>query len=285
MIITRIIGGLGNQLFQYAAGAALAESLGSSLKLDLSAYGRPGERNFDLQKLEVPFEAATEEEIRPFQDFSLIKKALLRLRPPHLRGLYKEPHFHYDPHFLQAPDGTCLKGYWQSWKYAQPIAETLRRHYRVRAPYIESVGSLAERMRGSLSVSVHIRRGDYANPAAIDYHSILPASYYNRALEMVREKFPRCEVFFFSDDIPWVRSNLQTDLPHTFVSGVLSNTALEDFHLMQQCKHHIIANSSFSWWAAWLNPDMDKTVIAPSQWFAAKHLDTRDLLPPNWIRL
>jgi hypothetical protein len=285
MIITRIIGGLGNQLFQYAAGAALADSLGTSLKLDLSAYGHPGERNFDLQKLEIPFEAAKEEEISPFQDFSMLKRAFVRLRPPHLRGLYKEPHFQHDPHFLHAPDGTYLKGYWQSWKYVEPIASLLRKYYRVRTPYIEKVGALEKRMRGNISISVHIRRGDFTNPAAIDYNGVLPASYYNQALAMIREKFPKAEIFFFSDDINWVRSNLQTDLPHTFVSGVLSNTSLEDFHLMQQCKHQVIANSSFSWWAAWLNPNQEKTIIAPRQWFAAKRLDTRDLIPTNWIRI
>jgi hypothetical protein len=285
MIIVRVTGGLGNQLFQYAAGYALSARLGVDLKLDLSAYTQEGMRQFQLDKFHTSIHPATKQETVPFTGLSLLQRAYYRLRPPYRRPVYKQPGFGYDPHFSQAGDGRYLKGYWQSWKFFEPVSGQLRNLYRLREEHTREVTAFAESLRRRETVSVHIRRGDYNNPEALAYHGLLSAAYYNAALQKIKTMHPGAEILFFSDDIEWVRAHVQTDLPHRFVTGILTRTALEDFHLMQHCMHHIIANSSFSWWAAWLNPHREKTVIAPQAWFSTTKNDTRDILPPAWIRL
>jgi hypothetical protein len=285
MIITRVTGGLGNQLFQYAAGTSLALRLNTALKLDLSLYGEKGMRQFELDKFHTNYREATNEESAPFKNLSVIHRAFYRLRPAYKRPVYKQPGFGFDPHFTEAGDGIYLKGYWQSWKYFEPVEQTIREHFRLRDEHIARVKDLAASLRNSDTISVHIRRGDYKTPEALAYHGLLPAAYYNEALKRMGDLYPGARLLFFSDDIAWVEKNIHTDLPHEFVTGRLSETALEDFHLMQHCRHHIIANSSFSWWAAWLNPLPDKTVIAPRQWFASTRNETRDIIPPDWLRI
>ena len=285
MIIVRITGGLGNQLFQYAAGFALSERLGVELKLDLSAYGQEGLRQFQLDKFHTTIHPATMHETAPYTRLSLLQRAYYRLWPPYRRPAYKQPGFAYDPNFARAGDNRYLKGYWQSWKFFEPVSDQLRNQYRLQDEHTRQVAAFAESLRERETVSVHIRRGDYNNPEALAYHGLLPAAYYNAALHKIGELHPGAEILFFSDDIEWVRDNVHTNLPHSFITGVRSRTALEDFHLMQHCRHHIIANSSFSWWAAWLNPNSEKTVIAPKAWFATTKNETRDIIPPAWIRM
>lgn len=285
MIITRVTGGLGNQLFQYAAGASLARRLGTELALDLSAYGEAGMRQFELDKFHTNYRIATPEETAPFTTLPAMRRALYRLRPAYRRPVYKQPGFGYDPHFTEAVDGIYLKGYWQSWKYFEPARDFIRMEFRLREKHITRVKDLSNSLRNSETISVHIRRGDYKTPEALAYHGLLPAAYYNEALKRMGDRYPDARLLFFSDDIAWVEKNIHTDLPHEFVTGLLTETALEDFHLMQHCRHHVIANSSFSWWAAWLNPLPGKTVIAPRQWFATTRNETRDLVPPEWLRI
>lgn len=285
MIIVRITGGLGNQLFQYAAGFALSARLGVALKLDLSAYAQEGMRQFQLDRFHTTVHPATEQETAPFTKLSLVQRAYYRLWPPYRRPVYKQPGFGYDPNFTKALDGRYLKGYWQSWKFFEPVSAQLRNQYQLHNEHTREVAAFAVSLRERETVSVHIRRGDYNNPEALAYHGMLSAAYYNEALQIIKAMYPNAEILFFSDDIEWVREHVQTDLPHDFITGVRTRTALEDFHLMQYCRHHIIANSSFSWWAAWLNPAGNKTVIAPKAWFATTKNDTRDILPPGWIQL
>jgi hypothetical protein len=131
---------------------------------------------------------------------------------------------------------------------------------------------------------VHIRRGDYTNPEILRVHGILEPSYYQQAISKMLEKNPNAVFYFFSDDMEWVKKNLQVEKA-VYVSNILSKTHFEDFWLMSQCKHHIIANSSFSWWAAWLNKNENKMVIAPNRWFNEKDADTKDLLLNKWIKI
>jgi hypothetical protein len=285
MIISRIIGGLGNQMFQYAAGLNLSTHHGTALKLDIADLGPDPESRLELAKLHTNLSIASSLETAPYRDHTLVHRIRMRLRPPHLRKPYKEPGYPYDPHFHEAGADTYLKGYWQSWKYAEPVRDILLRQFRVREELASAVADTAKAFRDGNTVSVHIRRGDYATPEALRYHGLLDATYYNAALEKIGEMHPGVEVRFFSDDINWVKEHVRTRLRHEYVTGRLSRTAIEDFHLMQHCRHHIIANSSFSWWAAWLNPSEEKTVIAPKRWFAEAKNDTRDMLPPGWIRV
>ncbi len=285
MIITRIIGGMGNQMFQYAAGLSLAMKHETVLKLDLADMGKDPSRGFELTKLNTNIIPATFEETQPYRESSLTKRAMLKLLPAHKRGYYKEPHFKADPHFQDARDGSYLKGYWQSWKYFYDIKETIQEQFRVKDEYLGGVKELGNSFRDNHTVSVHIRRGDYTSRAALKYNGLLDGDYFNSALARMKVEHQGLEVKFFSDDINWVKTHVRTDLPHEFITGVSSHSAIEDFYLMQQCRHHIIANSSFSWWAAWLNAQPGKLVIAPAKWFATSKNDTSDLFPPEWIIL
>lgn len=285
MIISRITGGLGNQLFQFAAGTALAERLGTVLKLDLSFYEEESQRNFELPKFNTKIITASKEECSPFIDQGIVERAFYRLLPAYRRPVYKQPGFGYDPFFEEAENGKYLKGYWQSWKFFDSVQALIRQQYVINSDYIKHLQPLAEEWRNTETVSVHIRHGDYKSPAALAYHGLLSSEYYNQALDRIHTLYPGVKIMFFSDDMEWVLQNIHTNLPHRFITGQITQNALEDFYLMQHCRHHIIANSSFSWWAAWLNPSLSKTVIAPRNWFADAGNETRDILPPDWIQI
>lgn len=282
MIIVQLTGGLGNQLFQYAAGKTLALHHNTAVKVDVSHYQQNKDRKLDLNQLTIPVTIANQEEISEFINTGLISKALARLQPAHARKVYREPSFRYDPSFLDARSHVYLKGYWQSEKYFDRYRSEIFNEFKVRQELVNKVSDFAAKLQSEISVSVHIRRGDFLNTIALDHHGILDGDYYKRAIKL----FPaNAKFYFFSDDIDWVKSQQLTDKPYEFVSGVLTSSAIEDFYLMSQCHHNIIANSSFSWWAAWLNDNPNKTVIAPGKWFNKAGHDTSDLIPPGWQRI
>jgi hypothetical protein len=122
------------------------------------------------------------------------------------------------------------------------------------------------------------------NPESAAYHGVLDPFYYEKAMGIIEEKIPDARIYFFSDDIQWVKQNLALNKHKELVSSH-SRSAIEDFYLMTQCRHNIIANSSFSWWTAWLNDNPGKIVIAPEKWFTDKKIKTKDLIPQGWIRV
>jgi hypothetical protein len=142
---------------------------------------------------------------------------------------------------------------------------------------------MAVRIAGCNAVSLHVRRGDYvSNPDSSRVHGLCGADYHQAAVRRIAEVVPQPHLFVFSDDPQWAAGNLHLDHPATIVTGNDTRRDYEDLHLMSLCKHHIVANSSFSWWGAWLDTNPDKIVIAPERWFAHEQHDTRDLLPPTW---
>ncbi len=284
MIISRIIGGLGNQLFQYAAGKALALRHHTELLLDVAAFDEYKLRNFDLAAFHTELNFASKEQVSSFINRSIAGKIRDNIFPMPLRKVYKEKQFHFQSHFFQAPSNIYLQGYWQSEKYFLPVAETIKKEFTVKEEYIRNVSAVAAKLSSTPSVSVHIRRGDYKSPTTVQIHGILEASYYNKAIQLISKKIPGACFYFFSDDMNWVKENLLVENA-VYVSGVMSQTHIEDFYLMSQCKHNIIANSSFSWWAAWLNNNPEKIVIAPKNWFNKGPKDTQDLVPESWLRI
>jgi hypothetical protein len=290
MIIVRLLGGLGNQLFQYAAGRSLAVRKKTQLYLDVSAYGQERSdiirRSYDLGLFNIDAPFATSEQVRRFTRPPFIRQKMNRLLPYHKRGYYKELFFHYDPDFFTAAASTLLEGYWQSEKYFSGITDILLDEFRVTAPLSAGTGDLISRIKSSNSVSVHIRRGDYVNnPVTLEVHGLCGADYYTKALSAMAGMTGDIELFVFSDDMEWTRQNITAEFPVTYVDHNDSSHAYEDLYLMSLCKHNIIANSSFSWWGAWLNANPDKTVVAPSRWFNRSDADTSDLLPAEWIKL
>lgn len=295
MIIVKLMGGLGNQMFQYATGYRLAQLHNSQLKLDISSLSGAGidlPRDYELKHLSVTAGIATAAEIEllrrqgnePVQRLLSSVSSLLGRKLP-MPGDYSEPHFHYDPNFLVTPDNSYLDGYWQSEKYFVCVSANIREEFSVRNSLEGLNLELAKRIGITESVSIHVRRGDYiANPVTASFHGTCSLEYYGRAIELIYERLKHPQFFVFSDDPSWVQANLVVPLPATFITHNASS-GHEDLRLMSLCKHHIIANSSFSWWGAWLNYNPEKIVVSPSRWFMNPDTDTSDLLPESWLRI
>jgi hypothetical protein len=284
MIIARLQGGLGNQLFQYAAARALATRLNKPFKLEtITSLQKDKLRHIALNDFRAAFELATTEEVKQFVYFP----SLYRHKPAFFSRLgkhvYREPHFHFDPCFFELNDPVLIDGFWQSPLYFKDIEATLRQDFTIKEELVQRVKEKGKELASKPSVAVHIRRGDFLKPRPAAYHGVLDTDYYSKAIELLAEKVPDLSVHYFSDDIKWVQQNLPA-YNAEFVSS-FTRSAIEDFYLMTRCRHNIIANSSFSWWPAWLNDNPGKIVIAPKKWFAVSHINTGDLIPAGWIRV
>lgn len=285
MIIVKLIGGLGNQMFQYAAAKSLSIYHAVPLKLDITALENSKDRKFELSFFNIKLDFASKEEISSYIRGNFIQKIIRNLKKPHISKLYKQAYFHFDKFFYKASSNTYLQGYWQSEKYFCNYKNIIRLDLTIKEKYIIHLKEKAREMQLQNSVAIHIRRGDYNQLKLQEYHGLLEASYYNNAINYLLSLFPDAKMYFFSDDPIWVKANIQIKSNLEFVSGELTKNNIEDFYLMSQCSHNIIANSSFSWWAAWLNNNPNKIVIAPKKWFnKAKH-NTSDLIPNTWILL
>lgn len=284
MITVKITGGLGNQLFQYAAGRTLSLQHQTELLLDVAGFNDDRLRNFELKAFETNVAFAEAKDTVFVGSRSFLEKVRDNIAPYHLRKVFREKHFHFYRNFFKLPNGIYLKGYWQSEQYFSPAADTIRRELQLKEPLIQKVARFGQGLAKMNSVSVHVRRGDYTNPEVLRVHGVLPASYYDKAVSTFLQSDPSVSFFVFTDDPDWVKANIRIKNAH-FVSGSESTTHYEDFYLMSKCRHHIIANSSFSWWAAWLNNNPDKKVVAPRQWFNEGPKDTQDLIPRGWTAL
>jgi hypothetical protein len=291
MIIAKLKGGLGNQLFQSAAGLRLALARETTLKLDPSALEDPGTgtpRSFEMGAFRFSAEIADPSEVAACAAPapSGFGRLLARWRnaKPDSRAI--ERHFHFDPDVLTLSDGVCLDGYWQSERYFADASDRVREEFRFRNPPSGRNAEIIDEMAACNAVSLHVRRGDYVtNPAANATHGTCPLDYYYRAIDYIRERVPNPSFFLFSDDPKWIRENLEFDGPATVIDHNGPDSGSEDLRLMSHCQHHIIANSSFSWWGAWLNPNLHKIVVAPQRWFSDELRDTSDLVPATWMRL
>ncbi len=283
MIIAKIIGGLGNQMFQYAAGFCLAHLNNTQLKLDLSGFEEYGLRNFDLKSFNIHYEVATDEEIMELRPSRNLEKVLQYLSPREKRTYYREKYFHFDEKIFLLGSNIYLKGYFQSEKYFHPAKDMLRQEFNFKEAVISNVREFSRKLLTSNSVSVHIRHGDMKKDSASrDYHGVLPIDYYKKSIAIIQSKIRQPTFYFFSDDINWVKENLSFP-DAVYVSDNITKNHLEDIYLMSQCRHNIIANSSFSWWGAWLNDNPGKMVIAPKNWFNKGPKDTYDLYPVDWM--
>lgn len=289
MIVVRITGGLGNQMFQYAAGKRLAMQLGVEMKLDTQWYDKFDFKSYGLDAFHIPEKSAGKSEIRQliYGGKSWLKMLTSRARREARESALsyiKEKQFHFDARMLNLDDEVYLHGYWQSEKYFKDIEGEIRALFTFRDPGQKAV-EMAELIHSCASVSLHVRRGDYLTGSNAAKFEKLPLEYYRKALELLENTLGSKHLFVFSDDIPWVRENIYFDYETTIVDVREEGSSVEDMWLMSLCRHNIIANSSYSWWGAWLNGNLAKTVIAPSRWFNSEKNDTRDLIPKSWIRL
>lgn len=289
MIIIRLSGGLGNQMFQYAAGRRLAYINHCPLKLDLAHYARNPTRQYDLGVFNIQAEITLPEEIKRF-DASYDKlrrlKHWLYVRLPKRSWQWvRQESILFQPSVLELRGNIYLDGMWQSEKYFQDVVALIRHNFTLKESPRGQNAKLVEHIRSVEAVSLHVRRGDYVtNPATSRVHGVCSPDYYAGAVRLMMTKTLKPHLFVFSDDTAWARENLRLAVPVTIVAHNNSYHVHEDLRLMSMCRHHIIANSSFSWWGAWLNPGAGKIVIAPRQWYRNPQVDTRDCLPGDWIQ-
>lgn len=289
MVTIELKGGLGNQLFQYAAGIGLARHLQTELIADIVGLQMPDEvlgtyRTYKLNKLnEAPVVNTGHKEN------AVIKKTKKIFQKLNIGGgtVYKEKYFHYDAGFWALQGKVLLKGNFQSEKYFLPYKKDVIERLRFNKALLSVADKeVLSQITTNNSLSIHIRRGDYlSNKIASDVLGILPIEYYTAAYRKILDEITLENVFVFSDDIDWAENNLSFVDNAVFINSKGNNNDLVDFILMQHCSHNIVANSSFSWWAAYLNPNPDKIVIAPKRWFNKAPYDTKDLIPEGWIRI
>jgi len=290
MIIVRLIGGLGNQMFQYAAGRAIAYRNNTHLKLDISSFEHYMLRSYGLDNFNIVEEFATHDEIKRLkparsQLFSFcIYKLRQKMIPWYKQSRIIERTFNFDPDIKKITGNAYLEGYWQSEKYFEDISHIIRKDLTFKEESDEMNKSLLLDIQNTNSVSVHIRRGDYVlNLKTMETHGVLGIEYYLKALKLIEKKVKDPEIFIFSDDITWSKKHLKTDLPLHFIDQNGAKKDYEDLRLMSNCKHHIIANSSFSWWGAWLGQKEGQVVMAPANWFKIITCNYSDRLPSRWL--
>lgn len=256
MIVTKLQGGLGNQMFQWAYGKALSIIHNTSLYLDTSFYinqtvNTP--RNYELNKFH---------NIK-YQEPKIENKPIIQIND----------NFNYTELLYNENNNYFLNGFWQSEKYFLNVSELIKEQLQ---PTTETREKLKKQITGK-SVSLHIRRTDYVTSNG--FHPVQTFDYYDKALEIIGDYD---QLLVFSDDINWCKKNLK----YENILFVENQDNVEDMWLMSLCDHNIIANSSFSWWGAWLNQNEDKIVIAPNNWFGPQsNLNESDIIPSNWIKI
>ena len=275
----RVTGGLGNQLFQYAAGRALAMRLDCRLMLDVSFYRKGRHRVFALSQFPIKADVGH----MKGASFGLSRWSSL------IRGVfgnektYREPHFHFDPNFDSLTPPVVLEGYFQSYRYCQGWEQQIRTDLEVPMPTDSESLRLADQIANVEATVLHIRRGDYiSSPKASRIYAPCTLEYYKRAMEQIPGKDP---VLVLSDDMDWARRNVPAVKPLLFPVANAIRPAMADLWLMTKACHHIIANSSFSWWGAWLAKESSGRKIAPRNWFNDPAINDSDLIPNNWVRL
>ncbi len=299
MICVRLMGGLGNQMFQYAAGLRLATMRQTNLKLDLSFLldRTPKEnftyRNFELEVFKVQCEVASESELKRFRLPAKSAKAspLRKIRDLFDRKTYYlEPSLHFNPRVLDLPDNSYLDGYFQDERYFVDVADSVRTAFtslvnEARLP--SPARKVAEALKESQSACLHVRRGDYAKLAALrQIYGLCEKDFYALALAELRARRNFEKVFVFSDDTAWCSHNFKEQDGFVVVgmADAESNPWL-DLWVMTHSSYFIIGNSSYAWWAAWLSKAQDKMVCRPDPWFVHPELRSVEVCPESWLKI
>jgi hypothetical protein len=259
--------------------------------MDISWYKKKF-RDYELCYLNVQEEVASEEEIEKITRMTtslydrFYRNVINEVLPYYRRNQVVEKYTYFDPNILKVADNTYIKGFWQSESYFKSIETTIRKEFTFKAPLIGLNADLAKMMDETNSVSVHIRRGDYiSNPEFNKKHGTCHISYYEEASRYIAERVQNPTYYIFSDDITWVKQHIFCFNPCVYITHNTGPHSYKDMQLISMCKHNIIANSSFSWWGAWLNSNPDKIVTAPAKWFNDQTAANKDLVPNSWIQL
>lgn len=284
MILIKLTGGLGNQMFQYALGRVLSLKNNSQLKLDTSIYNTDQSgitaRKYVLGVFDIKENFTTKFEISKLSTSNKLFKKIGLVKKTHY--IEKEANI-FDRKIMSAVGDIYLDGYWQAEKYFIEYRDQILKDFTLKNKLSESVKKIENEILNTNSISLHIRRGDYVTDQKTNkFHGLCSLDYYKKAIKYITDKNSNCIFYIFSDDIEWVKNNLKIDNKTVYVSNG-SIQDYEELYLMSQCRHNIIANSSFSWWGAWLNKDVNKVVIAPKKWDNSGK--SNDIVPGSWIKL
>ncbi len=296
MIIVTLTGGLGNQLFQYVFARQVALMRSAPLKLNLSAFCDDHLRSFKLEYFNIDVPIATPQEVDNLIDIYYSKSLVARfwkfvenLKSKHKRTYYiEDDYYKFEPCWKELSKNVLIEGFWQHYGYFEHVPPiildelTLRKEYTLNQPAV-----ISEIEKNDAAVSIHIRRGDYVNDIHnLNFFGVLPHEYYREAIEYINGHIKEPTYYVFSDDLDWARSNLKTNAALTFVEINGGTTDYLELYAMSKCRHNIIANSSFSWWAAFLNNNPDKIVVSPERWVANPGMNSRvRLQAPSWIKI
>lgn len=284
--IVKFNGGLGNQMFQFAFARALELKTGVKTFFDMSFFEKKYSRPYELNIFNL--------ETKQINDFlsklklNIIWKFRKKLNGKNFLGLnfYSEPHFEFDENLFKLEPNTYIEGFFQTENYFKDIEDKLRNDFQFKNQPSEENKKLIERINNTNSISLHIRRGDYVQKKRYqNVYATCSLDYYRRGVEYIAERFATPNLFIFSDDIEWVKTNLDLPYESTYVSHNKGRNSYEDMRLMSLCKHNVIANSSFSWWGAWLNNNKEKVVISPLKWFNDDNIVQTDIIPNGCIRI
>lgn len=290
MIITKLIGGLGNQMFQYAIAYRLAKLSGTKLKMDIAGFEKYKLHKVAIHHLNTDFEHSVISKkninelisrygMRRWIKKTGILKPKIKIIKDKERGFQAELITHYN-------EDVYLDGFWQSEKYFSDVADEIRERLKVITPPSIPNQQLISKIKSTDAVSVHIRRADYVtNAATLSFHGVCTMDYYLQAANIIKSKISQPVFFIFSDDIEWAKENINFNTEQYFADLNNADTNYEDLRLMYSCSHHIVANSSFSWWGAWLNPGKEKIVIAPQKWYNNPEFNNDDIIPGTWTRI
>jgi hypothetical protein len=301
MVTVAIGGGVGNQMFQYAAGRALSLRQGSALRLDplelLDPMGRPGaaKRHYILDKYfagDFPLIGLA----KPFQAVPIpyVPAVLGKMYGPVFAKLgrfklVRDPKtYGFEPSVIDLKGNVYLHGGWISERYFKDYAPAVRKDFAFKRRLVGAAAEMAQRIGSAKAVALHVRRGDRvwgAIPSSL--HVVVSQEYYDRALDYITKKAGKdITIFIFSDEVEWCRANLKFSYPHVFMAeGHTPFADDEDMHLMSLCQHFILPNSTFSWWGAWLSENPGKIVVAPKEMFHNNSFSDLDAFPPEWVRV
>jgi hypothetical protein len=296
MIVSNLDCGLGNQLFQYAVGRQLSIKKGVELKLSIINFKHQNLRSFKLDKYNIKAEIATDQDIdkflRRYYTNSLSSKLyrnLEKLLPRNQRSLFKETDaWTFESTIFNSASNIFIEGFWQNYKYVENLSPLIFEELTVKETYNINIQKIIQDVQfNASSVSLHIRRGDYVTDKdANERMGVLSLDYYYKAMDYIKKNIENPLIYVFSDDLLWAKHNLKTDLPLMFIDIENGKLDYVELDIMSKCSHNIIANSSFSWWGAFLNRNPNKIVIAPKSWVAIPEINEKiEVQLPAWLKL
>lgn len=283
MLVMRVQGGLGNQMFQYAFGQYLAKNRSYEVRYDTSSFAtdRLRDHALDAWQIDLPQVETKTLPLFPKRFGGKGYKNLLSAKLPMKRVREKKPYF-FHPRYTKVGNHTYLDGYWQNERYFDGMRDTLVNAFRPAKALSKETETVLEHIASTNSVALHVRRTDYLK---LPEMQVCDHQYYLEAVKRLLATYSGINLFVFSDDLAWCKEHLAFDCPMHFVDHNCGATAHEDLWLMSRCQYHVIPNSSFSWWAAWLKEDSSKEVFVPSRWFADPKFGGDQIAPQNWIRI